>query len=222
MGRRDMVEALASRIVALSTPHPVRVAIDGIDAAGKTTLAGELVAPIEAHGRPVIRASIDGFHRPRAERYRRGATSHEGYYLDAFDDAALRDVLLLPLGAGGSRRYRRATFDFRTDRPMLAPEEEAPPNAVLLMDGVFLLRPELVALWDYRILVEVSFAVALERATCRDIVLFGSANTLRARYHERYFPGQRLYFETAHPLEHANAIVCNENLDYPWLHFTGR
>ena len=98
----------------------------------------------------------------------------------------------------------------------------APKNAVLLMDGVFLLRPELVALWDYRIFVEVSFAVALERATYRDGALFGSADTLRARCHERYFPGQRLYFETAHPLEHANAIVYNEDPDNPRLHVTAQ
>lgn len=213
MRRPELLDALATSIVTRMVPHPMRVAVDGIDAAGKTTLAGELAAVLEAHGHPVIRASIDGFHRPRAQRYQRGTTSPEGYYLDSFDDAALRDALLLPLGPGGSRLYRRAIFDYLSDRPMLAPEHEAPPNAVLLVDGVFLLRPELVAFWDFRIFVDVSFATALERAMRRDVALFGSSEAVQARYHERYIPGQRLYFEAAHPQEHADAIVYNDDLD---------
>ena len=109
--RMNALNHLAALIAAIKLPHPVRVAIDGIDAAGKTTLADELVAPIEARGRPVIRASIDGFHRPRPARYERGANSPEGYYHDSFDYAALRAALLEPLGPRGNRAYRRAVFD---------------------------------------------------------------------------------------------------------------
>ncbi len=202
MRRRDVLDELAARIVARDAAHPLRVAVDGIDAAGKTTLADELVAPLRARGRPVIRASVDGFHRTRAERYRRGAASPEGYYLDAFDTAALCAALLLPLGPGGSRKYRRGGFDFRTDRPA---------------HGVFLLRPELVAHWDYRIFVEVPFAVALERALRRDLALFGSAEAVRARYQQRYIPGQQLYFAAARPQQHADAIVRNEDPANPEL-----
>lgn len=217
MRRRDLLDALAERIVARAAAHPLRVAVDGIDAAGKTTLADELAAPLRARGRPVIRASVDGFHRPRAQRYRRGAASPEGYYLDAFDPAAVCDALLLPLGPGGSRRYRRASFNFRTDRPVHASLEEAAADAVLVVDGVFLLRPELVAHWDYRIFVEVPFAVALERALRRDLALFGSAEAVRARYQQRYIPGQQLYFAAARPQQRADAIVRNEDPANPDL-----
>jgi uridine kinase len=173
----------------------------------------------EARGRPVIRASIDGFHQPRAVRHRRGATSPEGYYLDSFDHAALCDALLLPLGRGGSRVYRSAVFDFITDSPLRVPEDVAALDAVLVMDGVFLLRPELLPFWDYRIFVDVSFDVALARAERRDLALFGSVEAVRARYAERYIPGQRLYFEVAHPRERADAIVHNEDPDNPLLTF---
>lgn len=120
MHRQRMLDQLAERIAALPCAHPIRVAVDGIDAAGKTTLADELAHSITSWGRPVIRASIDGFHRPRVARYRRGADSPEGYYLDSFDYPLLRDLLLLPLGPAGSRRYRRTVFDFRADTPVCA------------------------------------------------------------------------------------------------------
>ncbi len=217
MRRADMLDALAGRMLDLRAEHPLRVAVDGIDAAGKTMLADELALTVHAKGRPVIRASIDGFHQPRAARYQRGATSPEGYYFDSFDCAALREALLLPLGPGGSRIYRRAIFDYRADQPLDTPQERAPADAVLVMDGVFLLRPELVALWDFRIFLDGSFVVAMERAQRRDVVLFGSAEAVRARYTERYHPGQRLYFDRAHPHEQADAIVQNDNPDCPML-----
>lgn len=81
--RATLLEQLAKKINELQIDHPVRVAIDGVDTAGKTILADELVKPLEELGRPVIRASIDGFHRPRAERYARGKNSPEGYYFDS-------------------------------------------------------------------------------------------------------------------------------------------
>ena len=217
MSRQQLLEQLVKRIIAIDFPHPVRVAIDGIDAAGKTTLADDLAPLLEAAGRPVIRASLDGFHRPRSERYRRGAESPEGYYEDAFDYQALQAALLLPLGPAGNRRYRRAVFDFRQDTPLLAKVEIAPARAVLLFDGVFLLRPELAGIWDYRIFVKVAFDVALQRALQRDQALFGSAEAVWQRYRQRYIPAQRFYLETIRPEEQADVVVGNDDPLHPLL-----
>ena len=57
----------------------LRVGIDGVDGAGKTTLADTLADALEAAGIAVIRASVDGFHHPRAVRYRLGRESPEGF-----------------------------------------------------------------------------------------------------------------------------------------------
>jgi uridine kinase len=220
MMTREMVLArLAKIIVSIDHTHPLRVAIDGIDVAGKTTLADELASLVEQQGRPIIRASIDGFHRPRQERYQRGQDSAEGYFEDSFDYKALRDVLLQPIGPHGSRRYQRAVFDFHTDTPLPMRLEEAAPNAILLFDGVFLQRPELYDLWDYRIFARVDFEVALQRAMVRDQVLFGSSEPVKARYLQRYIPGQRLYLQAVHPQERADVVLENNDLMYPRLVF---
>ena len=71
--------------------------------------------------------------------------------------------------------------------------------------------------WDYRIFVEVPFAVTVERAILRDIDLFGSAEATRARYEERYIPGQEIYLKSVDPLRRAQAIVQNENPEHPVL-----
>jgi uridine kinase len=216
-----MLDQLGNRLMTFQLQHPVRVAIDGVDAAGKTTLADELAALLIQHGRPVIRASIDGFHRPRADRHRQGATSPEGYYADSFDYDALRNVLLGPLGPHGGRRFRRAVFDYCADAPSVPEEELASEDALLLFDGVFLLRPEINDQWDYRIFVDTPFAVTIERAILRDRDQFGSAEATRARYEERYIPGQQIYLKSVDPLHRAQAIVHNEDPEHPALTFSG-
>jgi uridine kinase len=216
MKRPELLERLARVLLELERPHTVRVAIDGPDGAGKTTLGDEL-AGLLAGKRPVIRAGIDGFHNPRAYRLRRGADSPEGYFLDSFDYEALRTLLLDPLGPGGSRRYRRRVFDYRLDEKVEAPEEEASPDAVLLFDGVFLLRPELVPLWDFSIFVHADFYEIVRRAEARDRELMGGADAVRERYRARYIPGQELYFSSSAPQEVADVVIDNTDVGKPSL-----
>jgi uridine kinase len=211
MTPESFLEQLAGLILQVQRPHPLRIAIDGIDNAGKTTLADALVPYLEARGRPVLRASIDGFHRPRAERYRQGADSAAGYFADSFDYPALIASLLLPLGPGGDRRCRLRTFDYRDDTPIHEPPQQVTMETVLLLDGVFLLRPELRRYWDVSIFVQVDFEMALQRAIQRDQHLFGSPQAVRQRYQQRYFPAQRRYLETVQPQRLADVVIDNND-----------
>ena len=204
---------LVARLAGLIAPSRVlRVALDGPDAAGKTRLAAELA---RALNRPAVVATIDGFHRPREDRYRRGSLSPEGYYRDAYDLDAVVAELLNPLGPHGDRRYRTAVFDHRTDTAQDLPVRDAPEDAVLLVDGVFLLRPELRGHWDLSIVVDVTPGEALRRALDRDLELFGSAEVVRERYERRYFPAQRLYRAEADPLGRADVVVGNDDPERP-------
>ena len=135
---------------------------------GKTTLADELAAALRAQGRDVIRATIEGLLFPRARRYRRGEYSPEGCYLDTHDYGSLNRVLLDPLGPGGDRRFQEAVYDPSTDTALSPPVTTAPANAVLVFDGVFLLRPELMDRWDLRIFVSTPFEATVARALIRE------------------------------------------------------
>jgi len=212
-----VLEYLADAVVAVQRAHPVRVAIDGIDAAGKTTLADELSGRVAARGFPVIRASIDGFHRPRRERYRLGRESPEGYYRDSFDFEVLRRELLDPLGPGGDRRYRTAVFDLAADQPRSSPKLSADPDAVLLFDGVFLRQPVLEGCWDLVVFVECSPDTAVLRGVRRDAGRWGTAAEVETRYRERYLPGQWMYLTECRPRERAEILVINDDPAAPVL-----
>lgn len=213
MTHAQLLEQIAEYISNIRLSHPLRVAIDGIDAAGKTTLANALAPVLERRKRMVIRASIDGFHNPKAIRHARGSLSPEGYYYDSFNYTALKNLLLVPLGEGGNREYRTAIFDFRTDSPVQSSQCLAPTDAILIFEGVFLFRPEIGNLWDVKIFLDISFGESISRASQRDQYLFGNIEVVRERYLQRYVPGQQLYFETCHPAEQAHILIDNNNVD---------
>ena len=117
MNRLDMLRKLAAELLACTVPHPLRVAIDGVDAAGKTTLADALAEQLASCGRVIIRASIDGFHNSKAVRHL--DESPLGFFERSFNYAALCTELLAPLGPGGSRLIRRGVYDFRGSANLL-------------------------------------------------------------------------------------------------------
>ncbi|KAA5803858.1 uridylate kinase [Alkalicaulis satelles] len=206
------LDALARALAGLRPGHTARVAVDGRTAAGKTTLADALGAAVQALGRPVIRAGLDGFHHPRARRYRQGRFSARGYYEDARDLDALRRLLLDPLGPQGDGRFRLESFDLEADRPVSAPVMTAPPGAILILDGSFLQRRELGPCWEAVVFVDVSEAVAAARAAARD------GDGAHRLYAERYGPAFGLYEAEADPAQTADAVWNNEDPGAPRLH----
>jgi len=185
----------------------VRVAVDGVDGAGKTTFADALAATLTMRGRAVLRASVDGFHAPAARRHRRGRTSPEGFFHDSYDLAALRRVLLDPLGPdhAGPRRVRTAVHDLATDADPGGPWVDVHDATVVVVDGIFLQRDELAAHWDLAVWLDVPFEVTYARMAVRDGCPPDPLHPANARYRE----GQLLYLAACDPRRRADVVVDN-------------
>ena len=221
-GRAHIVQRLADLLGAVERPHPVRVAIDGRSGAGKSILGDELAALLRPL-RPVIRASVDDFYGLWLDKRNRRSLSAEAFYTDAYDYPALRSLLLAPLGLGGSRRYRSRWHDGWNEGEIAAPELVAPDAALLLVDGVFLLRPELRDCWDVCIFMDVDAEQSLLRGVERDATLDEPAVRASRRadrvrvYRERYLPADDRYLSAVDPSSLADIIVDNRILESPRL-----
>lgn len=209
--RYAAVLALAERIRTLRPGERVAVAVDGVDGAGKTVLADELAEAVRA-GRHVVRVSIDGFHRPRAERYRNG-TGPESFYRDSYDYAAFAVAVLDPFRDG--RGVTPAVNDVDRDVRIDVPAGPVGEDTVLLVDGIFLHRPELRDAWDATVFVDVPFEVSVPRGNAR----FPGDHDPdpEAADNHRYVGGQRLYFAEADPRGRATWVLDNTDLDRPRL-----
>ena len=215
--RTKIIGRIADHLAARDPGHPLRVAVDGITAAGKTTLADEVAEAVRARGRPVVRLSMDDFHHPRARRHRQGRNSARGYYQDAFDFDAFRQSVLTPLGPGGSRQYLPRVHDLATDQPTHEQPGSAAGDAVVIVDGSFLQNEQLDSLWDEVVYVDTSFAVARDRGIQRDATLFGGVEQAGELYATRYHAAARLYLDEVHPAEQASICLNNDTVSAPGL-----
>jgi uridine kinase len=214
--RNALLDALAGEVTTLRLEHPVRVAVEGRSAAGKTTLADALADVIRERGRPALRASIDDFHRPGHKgRSQRGEWTPRTYYDEGYDYAAFRELLLHPLGPDGSRLCRPTLFDANQDA--WYPEEwhTAAEDTVAIIDGAFLLRPELAIHWDYVIWLDIDMETMVERARRRDVAWVGSAQVVEARYRRHWVPTHELYEKLDRPRELAHAVIDNRDFLEP-------
>ena len=209
----SLLNRLAAAIVALHPNRMIRVAIDGVDGAGKTTLADALAPCVAAQGRPTIRASVDDFHRPRALRYARGRYSPDGFYLDSYDYDSFRTLLLDPLGPSGSGRYIAKNFDLDNDRPFDRVAQQAEPASALIIDGIFLHHPELRAYWDLSIFLKVDFEVSLPRGAERGPAF--DATDAASPANQRYVGGQKRYLGECEPEQRADIVVGYNDLREP-------
>ena len=178
---------VADRVGALRAPRPVCVAVDGPDAAGKTTFAGVLGDALRERGRVVVPLAVDDHPRPEEVRHARGRDSPEGYYRDAVD----QDALIAAVGA---------------------PTE---PGTIVLCEGIFLLRPELLGMWDLTIHVTAPFETRLLRALARHVPQLGTPTEVEHLYRTRYEPGQDLYRAAGHPAQAADILIDTSNPDHP-------
>ena len=216
--RDRVVGRIADHLAQQRPGHPLRVAVDGITASGKTTLARELTAAVLARGRTAAHLSMDGFHHPRAIRHRQGRDSADGYYSDAYDFPSFARLILEPLGPGGDRKYRERIIDLRSDAPVDEPPVAAQDDLVLVVDGSFLQR-ELE--WDEVVFVDTPFEVARERGTRRDADLLGGPEQAARAFDLRYHAASRRYLAEAGPAARASVVLGNEDLAHPVLRRIG-
>lgn len=219
MLRSQLLEQLSAHILHIKQDTPLRVAIDGIDAAGKSRLAKELAFQLRKSKRQIVQVSLDDYHNPREHRYRRGKESPEGYYYDSFNYPAFINKVLQPFSPDGSRIYLKSWFNFKDNERTEEEWVTAAEDAILLVDGIFLMRPELFDFWDVKILVDISYETSVERAIQRDLYQHGSIAAINRLYQLRYIPGQKIYYERCFPYQRADIIIRNDDFRNPELQF---
>lgn len=194
-----MLEKIAA--IASALPDRSIIAIDGVDGAGKTTFANRLKPLIESHGRQVVRASVDGFHNPKAVRYTRGKSDPLGFFLDSYNYSELTNYLIEPF-RNGEKIVQTKRFDHRTDCQDII-LESVDTESILVFDGIFLHRDELRSYWNISVFLKVPFSISYRRMAARD----GSDPNPEAESNRRYYRGQLFYLHHYRPEERANLVI---------------
>jgi uridine kinase len=142
-------------------------------------------------------------------RHRQGRLSPDDYYEDARDLNAIRNLPLEPLGPDGDRGYVTQTFDLELDQPSEPEVQQAGENAVLIVDGTFLQRPELRSAWDFVIFLHVPEDEAHRRGIIPDRIAMGQQPDPSELYLERYGPAFSRYELECNPADQADVRIDN-------------
>lgn len=216
MSKKSVLQKITQHIIGVQKNTPILVCVDGVDGAGKTHFAKDLAAQLDKLEKKVILCSVDDFHNPKKLRYQRGADSPEGFYHDSYNYIALKEKLLEPFSSGQGE-YIDGVFDVDTDNQVSHQPHPIHANSILLLEGIFLQRPELVKYWDVKIFLEVDFKITLERNIERatDQQRIGSAEKIIEKYNARYRPGQEMYMRESDPKSSADIVVDNSDFENP-------
>jgi len=135
-----------------SLPKPVLIGVSGFGGSGKSTFA---LALGEKLGAPVI--GVDSFSK---------SNIHEDYeFLYVMDFKRLENEVLKPF-VSGSQDIKYGDFDWATNR--LGKEVSLDHNGIIIVEGVGLLRPELMKFFSCTIWIDCPIQQAIERGKKRD------------------------------------------------------
>ena len=209
-GERVSFREAATRVAGAAGRRrrkPLLVAISGVDGSGKSRLAQRLADLLEQDGRRVALIGIDPWQNPQTVRF---SATDPGthFYRHAIRFEELFTRVIDPLIT--ERALHLETSGIRTDRDAWEPLVYRHRDVeIVLIEGIFLFRRDLVRRYDLRIWVECSLETALRRALARNVEN-RPLDALRADYAQIYHAAQRVHLALDNPRAAADLLVDNE------------
>src|SRR6185369_5125990 len=203
----DVVREILQRRANTPETRSLLVGVSGIDGCGKGYLATQLQAHLAIHGVIPAILNVDGWLNLPQKRFDQNAPA-VNFYENAIRLDQFFRQLVLPLRDGRSVHlvadfveetasdYRKHIYDYRD-------------VSVILVEGIFLFKPEYRKYFDLAIWIDCSFPTALARAVDRAQEGLSPANTIAA-YETIYFPAQKIHLAQDKPRENADLIFEND------------
>ena len=171
----------------------VIIAIDGMCAAGKTTLANKLKESFS--GACIV--SMDDFYLPFSQRSEAVMAEPGGH----MDYERFTEEVALPLWKAHPVSY--GVFDCHSQS--IVRTVEIPSDAsLIIVEGTYATHPSIPDIYDYRLFVKTDSKTQKARVTLRE----GEG---AAAYFEKWIPREAVYFSAYMTEELADAVYISEN-----------
>ena len=201
-----VAERLARRAQARSSSGSLLVALSGIDGSGKGYTANLLHGALEGRGVHTAVIHADDWLTPPHHRFGRSPTARH-FYENAFRYDEMFANVVTPLRRDGhvdAIREISGRSGFLQRHTYRYAEVD-----VVLLEGIFLLRRELLRSYDRTIWIDCTFRTALERALERNQEHL-PPEQIEHDYRTIYFPAQRHHSSRDAPWERAGIVVLND------------
>jgi len=206
-GIDEIVRKILERRAIVPATRSLLVGVSGIDGCGKGYLAAQLRVHLALRGVIPAILNVDGWLNLPQKRFDQTAPA-ANFYENAIRMDQFFSQLVLPLRDRRSIHlvadfveetasdYRQHTYDYED-------------VSVVLVEGIFLFKPQYRKYFDLAIWIDCSFPTALARAIERAQEGLSTTNTIAA-YDTIYFAAQRIHLAQDHPRENADLIFNND------------
>jgi uridine kinase len=202
-----VISAIAEKRKALSRERTLLVGISGIDASGKGFITAKLAHQLEERGWRIASIGVDGWlNLPHVRFAALDPATH--FYEQAFRFEEMFEQLVLPLR---DHRSINLEADFTEEAATIFRKHRYDFRAVdiVLLEGIFLLKPAYRHHFDLTVWIDCSFATALKRAITRCQEKLPPRETIAA-FETIYFPAQRFHIDRDDPRAAANIVISND------------
>ena len=203
----EVVHKILERRANVPESRSLLVGVSGIDGCGKGYVAAQLQAHLALRGVIPAILNADGWLNLPQTRFDQSAPAIN-FYENAIRLDQFFTQLVVPLRDGRSVHlvadfveetasdYRKHIYDYKD-------------VSVVLVEGIFLFKPQYREYFDLAIWIDCSFPTALARAIDRAQEGLSPANTIAA-YDTIYFPAQKIHLAQDKPRENADLIFEND------------
>jgi uridine kinase len=203
---KDIADAICARKRRMSESRSLLVAISGIDACGKAKISKELSEALQSRDLNPALIHLDAWHTAPEIRFNKERPA-EHFYKHAFRFPELFGLLINPLKQNKSihlnidlTRFPQNDFYLHT--------YDLQRIDVILLEGIFLLKQEMEARYDFSIWIDCPFETALQRAIARNQEGLSEEEIARD-YNTIYFPAQKIHLQRDDPKSRATWVVSN-------------
>jgi len=203
----EVVHKILEQRANVPESRSLLVGVSGIDGCGKGYVAAQLQAHLALRGVIPAILNADGWLNLPQTRFDQSAPAIN-FYENAIRLDQFFTQLVVPLRDGRSVHlvadfveetasdYRKHIYDYKD-------------VSVVLVEGIFLFKPQYREYFDLAIWIDCSFPTALARAIDRAQEGLSPANTIAA-YDTIYFPAQKIHLAQDKPRENADLIFEND------------
>lgn len=179
------------------------IGIDGLGGAGKTTISEIIIDELKKNNIHTVLLHIDDFIHKREVRYNPNFPDWQCYY-----DLQWRyDYFCEVIDRIKSSGYTNVELYDKENDLYINKHFSVSDCTVIIVEGIFLQRKELVNLFDYMIYIDIPERVRLNRVLLRDTYI-GTKEEILFKYENRYLPAEHKYIEEYNPSQKADFIVC--------------
>jgi len=207
------ISELAAKIITgykkHSLPSIYTVGISGIDASGKGYTTNILQKELERAGFRVANINIDPWQNAIPIRLQKENPA-ENFYKNAFRWNDFFSQLIIPLKKNGLVNLKTTLIRSDADE-CYSYTYDLNAIDIILLEGIFLFKKELLTFYDCKIWIDCSFETGLQRAISRNVEKL-SEEQLIHDYNTYYYPAQRYHFQKDNPVGASDIVYNNDEL----------